>query len=146
MPLFGQDTSLFGQDREIGEFYDAWQTPENPNPTATDAIIDLMIMRGMDNDAIEDEIRNIEGMGMLNDMRENSMTGAMGNMDASEVDILMQAMTDSNRKTLTPEQIHNYGVLYGSPLTQPQIDFFEDQLNRDPNQSYMGNPPVFPKG
>lgn len=54
-------------------------------------------------------------------------------------------MMMDRRKRLTPEQIHNYGVMYGEPLSQQQIDYFEDQLNRDPNQSYMGEFPQYPK-
>ena len=49
------------------------------------------------------------------------------------------------RKRLSPERIHNLGVLYGKPLTQAQIDYHEDIINRDPDQSYMGNIPEYPK-
>jgi hypothetical protein len=35
-------------------------------------------------------------------------------------------------------------VLYGAPLSQARIKYFEDQRNRDPNQSYYGKFPEFP--
>ena len=178
MPLFGNDTGLFGQDRELGERYSAedefreLRSQENGfrelqamREASTvgraagdifgkpieqyDEIIDARLKSGMSNDAIEDEIRNIEGMGMLNDMREGSVTGALGNVPTEELERLAQGMMGfspiNSREQMSPERIHNLGVLYGSPLSQERVDYFENQMNRDPNQSYMGNFPKFPR-
>lgn len=133
-----QNGTLFGTDRKLGETYDFGKPVD-----AYNEIIDALLKTGMSNDAIEDEIRNVESMGVLNDMREGSETGAMGNVDTAELERLMRDI--SPRKQMSPERIHNLGILYGSPLSQERINYFENQMNRDPNQSYMGNFPKFPK-
>ena len=149
---------LFGQGRELGEVYDA-TAPYNMDDGSIDALIDMMIMRGMSNDAIEDEIRNIETRGELNDMGEGSDTGSMfgelmemrnasgqngalGNVDPAILDQLVKSM---GRRQMSPERIHNLGVLYGKPLSQDRINYFEDQMNQPHNQSYNGEFPQFPE-
>jgi len=79
-------------------------------------------------------------------MREGSTTGVKGQLTQDDLNKLygiVEAMR-YQRKRLTPEEIHNLGVLYGAPLSRARIKYFEDQRNRDPNQSYYGNPPKFP--
>ena len=132
---------LFGQDAQLGQVYDA--VPEQ-ELNKFDGMIDALLKSGMSNDAIEDEIRNIEAHGELNDMREGSTTGALGQVDMDTLSKLMDAFNPP-RKQLSPERIHNLGVMYGEPISQGRLDYFEDQLNREPNQSYMGEFPQFPK-
>ena len=134
MPLFGQNTQL-------GQVYDAVPDQEL---NKFEGMIDALLKSGMSNDAIEDEIRNLEARGELNDMSSESTSGALGQVDRETIAKLMEALNPP-RKQLTPEQIHNYGVMYGSPLSQERINYFEDQLNRNPDQSYMGEFPQFPK-
>jgi hypothetical protein len=102
-------------------------------PGNIDNIIDLLIRSGMGDDAIADEIGGIEAFGVLNDMRENSRTGNMGRLDQEELYRLMEGMGQPVRKRMSPEEIHNLGVMYKQPINQSQIDWYEDALNTDPN-------------
>ena len=135
-------SDLFGQGRELGSIYDAGDT--NADLDRYNEMIDALVRAGMDNDSIEDELRNMDQFGMVNDMRQGSATG---NVNPEELKMLMQGMIEMDtRKRMSPEEIHNLGVMYGSPLNQERINYFEDQMNRDPNESYRGQFPAFPKG
>ena len=160
--------AFFGQDRKLGEVYDA--VPDQDFDKYNE-MIDALLKSGMDNDAIEDEIRNLESFGMLNDMRQDSTSGALGQVDTKTMNELLDALrmvdgplpddgmdgqgmktlremrersATDRRKRLTPERIHNLGAMYGEPLSEIQIKYFEDQINRDPNKSYMGDFPEYP--
>jgi hypothetical protein len=81
----------------------------------------------------------------LQAMRDFSASGgALGPLATEDMNQMMSALGIQKRKRLSPEEIHNLGVLYGAPLSQARIKYFEDQRNRDPNQSYYGKFPEFP--
>ena len=105
-------------------------------------------------DMLLQELMKLQGGGLRQDemfapafaMDEaGSRMGGMGKSMGQAMSEKEMARLEQQRKRLTPEQIHNYGVMYGEPLSQQQIDYFEDQLNRDPDQSYMGEFPQYPR-
>ena len=132
---------LFGQDRELGELYDALLKEEQRELRRTrDLAYSSQIDQGYFNDQGQ---QNAEFDELMRMRQASGMGGAAGSVPQ---EILQELVSDMKpRKRLTQEQIHNYGVMYGSPLTQQQIDYFEDQLNRNPNESYMGSPPQYPR-
>ena len=67
--------------------------------------------------------------------------GDTGALRESELKMMMP-----ERKRMSEADIRNYGMLYGKPLSQQQIDYFENQMNRNPDSSYYGDFPEFPKG
>ena len=153
MPLFGNDRELFGQNRDL--------EGQGRRLIGQDGSL------ANQGDPFFGQDRELEGQGnrLFGQDRELqelyyalAMEEGGAAMPMSELRSMVERMQESDnmkqlmesvgqvpqRKQLSPERIHNLGVLYGQPLSQERLDYFEDQLNRNPDDSYMGEFPTFP--
>jgi len=133
MPLFGNDRPLSGQ---------GWGLAGQNEPLANQD--DALFGQDRELKELYDALFEAQNEELQQMRSESEMGGAIGQVNNDLIAKIMGAITPE-RKQLTPERIHNLGVLYGKPISQEQLNYFEDQLNRDPNQSYMGEFPQFPK-